>query len=194
MDDYLESFDTVEEALLHQAQLVNTVSSYGLNLRKWNSNAECFKHDEMIQIKTHPNELCTALGMQWDTANDQISYKIGLKKENTKITKRNVLSEIASLFDPLGLLAPVVMQAKIFMQQLWLMKIGWDEELPPEAKKIGEISKQRCYDVQNVGCHDGWVIQMTTNTYHCTVFVTHPNRCIRPDVIYVPYRQMDPLK
>lgn len=86
-------------------------------------------------MKIHPSATCTTLGMQWDTSTDQISYKISFDKEKIHITKRNVLSEIASLFDPLGLLAPSVMQAKVFMQKLWLAKVGWDEELSQELKE-----------------------------------------------------------
>ena len=44
------------------------------------------------------------------------------------LTKRLVLTVIARLFDPLGLLGPVITKAKIFMQQLWLLKIDWNEK------------------------------------------------------------------
>ncbi|GFW22028.1 integrase catalytic domain-containing protein [Trichonephila clavipes] len=50
-------------------------------------------------------------------------------------TKRCVLSTIARLFDPLGLLGPVVARAKIFMQSLWSLKIDWIDELPSERAK-----------------------------------------------------------
>ncbi|GFW74020.1 uncharacterized protein TNCV_545441 [Trichonephila clavipes] len=50
-------------------------------------------------------------------------------------TKRCVLSTIARLFDPLGLLGPVVARAKIFMQSLWSLKIDWIDELLSERAK-----------------------------------------------------------
>ncbi|GFY11148.1 uncharacterized protein TNCV_4471341 [Trichonephila clavipes] len=50
-------------------------------------------------------------------------------------TKTCVLSTIARLFDPLGLLGPVVARAKIFMQSLWSLKIDWIDELPSERAK-----------------------------------------------------------
>ena len=43
---------------------------------------------------------------------------------------RNILSRIAQLFDPLGLLGPVIVQAKILMQGLWKHKLDWDESVP----------------------------------------------------------------
>ncbi|GFX18756.1 uncharacterized protein TNCV_3019141 [Trichonephila clavipes] len=50
-------------------------------------------------------------------------------------TKGCVLSTIARLFDPLGLLGPVVARAKIFMQSLWSLKIDWIDELHSEGAK-----------------------------------------------------------
>lgn len=43
-----------------------------------------------------------------------------------------MLSNVARIFDPLGLKSPIVVKAKILLQELWLLKIGWDEELPPK--------------------------------------------------------------
>ena len=37
---------------------------------------------------------------------------------------------IAKLYDPLGLIAPIIIKAKIIMQELWQIKSGWDEALP----------------------------------------------------------------
>ncbi|GFV54353.1 integrase catalytic domain-containing protein [Trichonephila clavipes] len=54
---------------------------------------------------------------------------------NDSYTKRFVLSTIARLFDPLGLLGPVVAKAKIFMQSFSSLKIEWTDELPSERAK-----------------------------------------------------------
>lgn len=135
VDDYVESFDTPQQANQTKTQLTTTLAEYGLNLRKWHSNADDFKTEEVVAMKTHPTALCTTLGMQWNTNNDQISYKVNLDKVIPRVTKRTTLSEIASLFDPLGLLAPIIMQAKAFMQKLWLAKVEWDEDLPPNLKE-----------------------------------------------------------
>ncbi|GFW00281.1 uncharacterized protein TNCV_4354781 [Trichonephila clavipes] len=45
-------------------------------------------------------------------------------------TKRDVLSVIARLYDPLGLIGSVISKAKIFLQKLWLKKLNWKEFLP----------------------------------------------------------------
>jgi len=45
------------------------------------------------------------------------------------ITKREVLQQSSRLYDPLGFLAPITVQAKILLQELWQLKIKWDELL-----------------------------------------------------------------
>ena len=50
-------------------------------------------------------------------------------------TRRGVLSFIASVYDPLGLVAPVVLPAKGMLQELCRKNYGWDETLPSEMNK-----------------------------------------------------------
>ena len=44
-------------------------------------------------------------------------------------TKRGVLSTLAMSFDPLGLISPVGVQAKILFQDLCIEKLDWDEPI-----------------------------------------------------------------
>ncbi|GBM92664.1 hypothetical protein AVEN_160709-1, partial [Araneus ventricosus] len=71
------------------------------------------------------------LGMAWKSNEDQFIFKVSVK-EQIVYTKRDVLSTIAKLFDPLGLLGPVICKAKIFLQRLWLEKVNWDDPLPEQ--------------------------------------------------------------
>jgi len=43
-----------------------------------------------------------------------------------------VLSDVARIFDPLGILSPAVLQFKILFQELWLLDLGWDMEHHPK--------------------------------------------------------------
>ena len=47
-----------------------------------------------------------------------------------------MLSAISQIFDPLGLLGPCVIIAKILLQRLWLLKLEWDESLPSEINTM----------------------------------------------------------
>jgi hypothetical protein len=65
------------------------------------------------------------LGVLWNARTDQIIFSVNIKGSN-QTTKRGVLSMIARLFDPLGLASPVT----ITLQEIWKLKINWDESLP----------------------------------------------------------------
>ena len=50
------------------------------------------------------------------------------------VTRRTVLSYIASNFDPLGLISPAFLEAKLFLQRIIVgKKVGWDDSLPTET-------------------------------------------------------------
>lgn len=44
-----------------------------------------------------------------------------------------MLSIIAKIFDPLGCLAPVIISAKLLIQEVWTLKVDWDQQLPPDV-------------------------------------------------------------
>ncbi|XP_072400968.1 uncharacterized protein [Diabrotica undecimpunctata] len=78
---------------------------------------------EHYLLKGHNNK---TLGIYWDAQEDKIHYSINTTM-HAKITNRSVLSMIPQVFDPLGLMGPVVPKSKLIMQSLWKLKIHWDE-------------------------------------------------------------------
>ena len=54
------------------------------------------------------------------------------------MTKREILKWISSIFDPLGLITPVTISTKLFLQQLWQKELGWDAELSVDLCKTWE--------------------------------------------------------
>ncbi|KAK9751438.1 Pao retrotransposon peptidase [Popillia japonica] len=81
-------------------------------------------------LKFGQNENAKTLGLVWCPSTDVLKYNISDPPKGTKISKRTILSQIAQVFDPLGLLSPYIINAKILLQQLWLEKVTWDEGLP----------------------------------------------------------------
>lgn len=70
------------------------------------------------------------LGITWNTRDDKICYSTNPIKFHNKLTKRIILSEIAKIFDPLGLLGPVILYAKRLIQDVWRCALHWDESVP----------------------------------------------------------------
>lgn len=102
-----------------------------MQLRKWCANNSDVLHDvpdsdreQVLQIDD--GEFVKTLGLFWQAIMATFHLKVSLPT-STKITKRILISEIAKIFDPIGLVSPIVVRGKIFMQTLWQLKIDWDE-------------------------------------------------------------------
>ena len=69
--------------------------------------------------------------MRWNTVNDTLSLitRTPIPKHTSLVTKREVLRESSGIFDPLGLISPVTVKSKIFIQHLWQQQLHWDEPL-----------------------------------------------------------------
>lgn len=140
VDDVMTGTPTLEEGIELQGQLINLLSKGGFNLRKWNANSDALldnlppelRERKAVELLKNDDASVKTLGLWWDAERDEFLFKhsadyVGSHK---RLTKRVVLSEIARIFDPLGLLAPIIIRAKIQMQELWKIKIDWDESLP----------------------------------------------------------------
>ncbi|GFV12556.1 uncharacterized protein TNCV_4425091 [Trichonephila clavipes] len=71
------------------------------------------------------------LGVSWKPILDCFLIKVKVCLDSS-YTKRDVLSTIAKIFDPVGLMAPAISKAKIFLQRLWRSKLEWNDLLPAE--------------------------------------------------------------
>lgn len=137
VDDLMSGAYSESDAVSIRHELCSLMSAGGLRLRKWVSNSSTLLEkidisDRELQrpLSINFNDTVTALGIIWNPATDNFHFKLSLPDTIETFTKRNVLSDISRLFDPLGWLAPLIVQSKILMQQIWLQGIGWDESLP----------------------------------------------------------------
>jgi hypothetical protein len=49
------------------------------------------------------------------------------------------------IYDPLGLLAPVMVLAKMLFQYIWTLKVDWDESLPADLYTEWHEYVRNCY-------------------------------------------------
>ncbi|GFY28751.1 uncharacterized protein TNCV_3441181 [Trichonephila clavipes] len=122
----------------------------GLTLHKWCSNkAPSTELREFSLDRSSDEVMVKTLDMLWDSLGDSFTYKV-TPSTDCNYTKRDVLSQIARIYDPLGLLGPVIAKAKIFMQQLWLLKLDWNETLPPDVSTQWRNFIQSLKDIESI--------------------------------------------
>ncbi|XP_012276869.1 uncharacterized protein LOC105697791 [Orussus abietinus] len=85
--------------------------------------------EEVIQLPDESIEILRLGGLH-NSTQDVIVYSVKPIHIQEKVTKRTILSEIAKIFDSLGLLGPVIVIATIIMQKIWQLKLNWDESVP----------------------------------------------------------------
>ncbi|XP_011858303.1 PREDICTED: uncharacterized protein LOC105555871, partial [Vollenhovia emeryi] len=135
VDDLLTGGDTIEQVKIIKKEISRILLTGRFPLRKWNSNTPAIIIDEIENTSVDDQPIgdeVKTLGLYWNPLDDVLRYKINTKSDNTRITKRTLLSLISQIYDPLGLVGPACIRAKIILQQLWRLKIGWDESLPAD--------------------------------------------------------------
>lgn len=142
MDDGFTGAGTEREAIQLARDLKTVFSSMGFQLDKGKSESAELARElrgDQNQIVIEETENQSILGLIWDLKTKEFLYRVRKPSDNKVLTRRTVLAKVASLFDPLGHLAPVIFTAKLFVQSLWRKTKTWDEPLPETLQ--GEWNK-----------------------------------------------------
>lgn len=140
VDDCLAGADDIEDAEKLLDEICQLLKLGNFELRKFCANhpqiLEKIPEEHKEQLVTfHQSEVIKTLGLIWDPASDAFMFKFDCDETNKlleRVCKRTVLADLARLFDPLGLLGPVVVRGKLFLQELWKTKLAWDDQLPKD--------------------------------------------------------------
>nr|XP_029717306.1 uncharacterized protein LOC115260532 [Aedes albopictus] len=127
---------TVEKAI--KGTYIDDVITGGFHLRKWASNSTAALAgvpEEDIEVKAaielDGSTTIKTIRIHWQPCSDEFKFAYH-QPQISQSTKRIILSQIASLYDPLGLLAPTIVMAKLVMQKLWELRVDWDANPPGE--------------------------------------------------------------
>ncbi|XP_055708913.1 uncharacterized protein LOC129805179 [Phlebotomus papatasi] len=143
VDDGLISCSSLDTALQTQSQLGELMAHGGFTLAKW-----CATHPELLENVTKSSQdpkllhlpdddnSVEVLGIKWDPQKDVFHYSVPPDFASPIATRRTIASTIARLYDPLGLIGPVITEGKILIQMSWQKELaaGWDTELPPQIQ------------------------------------------------------------
>ncbi|XP_063964979.1 uncharacterized protein LOC135156433 [Lytechinus pictus] len=166
VDDGLKSLPTVHQAVDLISRTKKLCEKGGLHLHKLVSNSR-----EVLQTVPEEDRAKTvrdllhddlplerALGVQWCVESDSFNFRITL--QDKPLTRRGILSTVMSIYDPLGLLAPIVLTGKKILQALCKLSTDWDDPLPDDLRvkwenwrkdilQLESISIPRCYKPTN---------------------------------------------
>ena len=177
VDDYFDSCAETKEAVKIVTDVIDIHRQGGFHIRNWVSNSPTVLEAVPIEMRA-PSSIVSldvdpatsverTLGMIWDPSADTLGFhvsKLRLEQMLTSksTTKRQALSTVMSVFDPLGLVACYSIRARVLIQSIWRASIGWDDELPrslqgewtswcEELTELGKLAIPRCYSLKPGG-------------------------------------------
>ena len=158
MDDLLKSTATIDQASALASELTDVLKKGGFRLTKWISNdptvlATISPDDRSDKLKEFDGKQLpveSALGISWDIHSD--SFKFRIHVEAKSLTRRGILSELSSLYDPCGFTAPVLLKAKALLQTLSARQCNWDDPLPQDIEDQWRLWKSAltCLEEESV--------------------------------------------
>ena len=138
----MKSVATVEQAksLISSTKLL--CQKGGFHLHKFTSNnsevLNSISPEDRAADKRNPSLVSNdpaierALGVHWCIESDTLQFRIELKDK--PLSRRGILSTVSSIYDPLGLVAPVILQGKRILQELCRDGVDWDDKVPEDIR------------------------------------------------------------
>ena len=140
VDDALKSVPTEKDAIELVQAVKDMCAKGGFNLTKFVSNSrevmmsvppeDRAKEIKGLDLSIDKLPIERALGVHWCIESDAFKFRIELKDK--PCTRRGILATICTIFDPLGLIAAVVLVGKQILQESCYAK-GWDEPIDGEV-------------------------------------------------------------
>lgn len=139
MDNWLRSFRSEEEALSLARKVDAVLDNGGFRLYQWASPNRTILRElpkqrlaaSAVNMDLDETPIERTLGMSLDLREDKFVLRV-TRKDLLVQTKRQMLSAVSSMFDPMGFLAPVLATARILLQDVWRAGSGWDDPLDEE--------------------------------------------------------------
>ncbi|XP_058465719.1 uncharacterized protein LOC131439115 [Malaya genurostris] len=138
MDDILTGADTLSKACQLQRDVKDLLAKGCFSAHKW-----CANHPEIVRdvpeelrgndfevADDNPKIIVKTLGMTWNPMEDWFSVTVPDYDNSNDVTRRKLLSQLAKIFDPLGLFGPVITTAKLILREVGELQIDWDDPVP----------------------------------------------------------------
>ena len=176
MDDFLSSLSDEKSLIRLSLSLISCLKARGFRLTKWVSNSKVILENipsselspKFINLDINPQPMERVLGMIWNVSEDFFVLKALLKQ--CVYTKRDILGIIASVFNPLGILTPSILEEKLIIRLLWAEKVGWDDQIPDCLEKKRSNWYQKLNEITNVAL-PCWIGYDDKNKYYIELLI-----------------------
>ncbi|XP_028415553.1 uncharacterized protein LOC114538695 [Dendronephthya gigantea] len=148
VDDLITGGVDTEEAREKRIKAIEVFDDARFTLHKWHSNSpeleekqqQIAKHDVRAEETTFAKQRLGAgmfgtklLGLPWNKKQDLLS--VVTSKEHPATTKRGALSQLAKVYDPLGLVSPTTLPGKLLYREMCESNLAWDGEFPQPLQR-----------------------------------------------------------
>lgn len=122
VDNCITGVSNIEEQEIFIERAKALMLNGQFNLRGWESNVAC-------KYTTKHSGDTALLGRIWNLDSDTLRCNINVNiiDFDIKVTKRLILSILHSIFNPIGVLAPITLLPKLLLQETWKEKFSWDD-------------------------------------------------------------------
>ena len=144
MDNVLLANNSLENLILIVKEGLDLFSSGGFKLRKWVANCHakeilsCMPQCDLasgvseVDLGSDPLLDFKTLGLTWDPENDK--FLVNIKEFCNATTRREMSSQLASQFDPLGMASPPLLWGKLILHKVATLGVKWDETLSADIQ------------------------------------------------------------
>ncbi|KAJ8364972.1 hypothetical protein SKAU_G00138030 [Synaphobranchus kaupii] len=158
VDDGLISLPSEAEAISLLKRTRASLAQSNLRLHKFASNSaavmKAFPAEDLAQgikdLDLHDGTIpdMQSLGLRWEIESDTFTFAVSVGDK--PFTRRGVLSMVNSLFDPLGMVAPVTIQGRALLRELCTDGTKWDSSLPEGRLTEWETWRDSLQDLKNL--------------------------------------------
>ena len=138
VDDLLKSFETTGQAVEITKELQELLAKGGFQVSKVMSNERevlnAFPPEHRapavkdLDLNLNSLPMDRALGIHWDVEAD--TFNLVVSDKSHPDTRKGVLSSIATIYDPLGLVGLLILPGREINQELCRLKYDWNDRLP----------------------------------------------------------------
>ena len=146
VDDFVHSSEISTEASARLTKVKNLCKRGGFNLTQFISksrgvlstidDSHLAKSVKQLDINKDQLPIDRALGVIWSIESDEIGFRIEFA--DRPLTRHGILSTICSIYDPLGLASPFLLEGRRILQMLVKQKFGWDDKISSPQRSCWE--------------------------------------------------------